>query len=130
MRPFVLGVVLMLLQGCVLYQRRPYAEPAGQAPAQPVRRILSQDEAVDVGFRLCRDRGLRVERVEHARLDPQGRWHVSLAGYGDRGQMILDGRDGKLLKGRFHREDSEPPGAGQPTPAPPPARDPSQDDLE
>ncbi len=128
MKPIVLGAVLLLLSGCVVYERRPYQQPPGPAPAQPARRILSEEEAVDVGFRLCADRGLRVDRVEQARLDSSGRWHVALAGFGDRAQMMLDGRDGKLLKGRFHREESEPPG-DQP-PAPPPARSPSEDDLE
>lgn len=133
MRPFVLGVVLLLLEGCVVYERRPYAQPEGPAPAGSASRILSEEEAVDIGFRLCADRGLRVDRVEHARLDSQGRWYVSLAGFGDRGQLILDGRDGKLLKGRFHRADSEPPGAGQTAPqqpAPPPPASSSEDDLE
>ena len=124
MRPFVLGAVLALLSGCVTYERRVYAPaPAGAAAAQAPQ-LLSEDEAVDVGFRLCQDRALRVERVEHARLDGQGRWHLTLAGLSDRAQMVLDGRDGKLLKGRFHRAESEPPEASpsRPLPVPPAPR--------
>lgn len=137
MRPFVLGAVLLLLSGCVVFERHPY--PQAAPPTSPARRILSEDEAVDVGYRLCGDRGLRVNRVERARLDSSGRWHVTLAGIGDRAQMMLDGRDGKLLKGRFHREESEPPGVGQqqgpaPTrpasPPPPPAPSPPSEDDE
>lgn len=137
MRPFVLGAVLLLLSGCVVFERHPY--PQAPPPTSPAQRILSEDEAVDVGYRLCADRGLRVNRVERARLDSSGRWHVTLAGIGDRAQMMLDGRDGKLLKGRFHREESEPPGVGQqqgpaPTrpasPPPPPAPSPPSEDDE
>ncbi len=139
MRPFVLGAVLLLLSGCVVFERRPYPQGSGPAAAPPARRLLSEDEAVDVGFRLCADRGLRVDRVERARLDSSGRWHVTLAGIGDRAQMMLDGRDGKLLKGRFHREETEPPGVGQqqgpaptrpPSPPPPAAPSPPGEDDE
>lgn len=140
MRPLVLGVILLLLEGCVVYERRPYAPAPGAAPAQPARRLLSEDDAVDVGYRLCADRGLRVDRTERARLDSSGRWHVALAGNGDHARMLLDGRDGKLLKGRFHREDAAPPPAGQPPPPPasttppsppsPPPPPASDDDLD
>jgi hypothetical protein len=128
MRPFVLGVLCLLLAGCVVYERHSYPTAPGPAPAPATRRVLSQDEAVDVGYRLCADRGLRVDRVELARLDASGRWHVTLAGFGDRAQMMLDGRDGKLLKGRFHRDESEPPAAGQAPIAPPPPPPPPPDD--
>jgi hypothetical protein len=84
--------------------------------------MITEDQAVNVAFRLCQDRAVRVERVEHARLDPAGRWHLTLAGLSDRAQVLLDGRDGKLLKGRFYREDSSPPegSLSQPAPAPSP----------
>lgn len=71
---------------------------------------------MEQAFRLCQDRELRVDRVERATLDSTGRWHVTLAGYLDRAQMLLDGRDGKLLRGRFRRGD----GAGSSVPQPPP----------
>ncbi len=136
MRPFVLGAVLLLLSGCVVYERRPYAQAPGPAPAPPAHRILSEDEAVDVGYQLCADRGLRVDRVDRAHLDSSGRWHIALSGMVDRAQVMLDGRDGKLLKGRFHRDDSEPPAPGQlqppprpsPPPPPPPPANPDRDD--
>jgi hypothetical protein len=83
----------------------------------PPRRALSQQQAENVAFRLCQDRGLRVDRVALSRLDGTGRWHVTLEGSaGDRAAMLLDGRDGKLLKGRFHQRGGA---AGQPAPAPP-----------
>lgn len=68
-----------------------------------MRRLISKQEAVDIAFRLCADRQLRVDRIEHTRLDPAGRWHVGLAGYLDQAQLLLDGLDGKLLKGRFRQ---------------------------
>jgi len=126
MRPFVLGAFCLLLAGCVVYERRPPPPP----PVPPLaRRIITQEEAVEQAFRLCQDRELRVDRVERASLDSTGRWHITLAGYVDRAQMLLDGRDGKLLKGRFRRGEG-PPGTVQqspPTgmsPPPPPAPEP------
>jgi hypothetical protein len=114
----------LLLPGCIVYERRVYSpppEPAGLAQ----ERVLSEQEAVDAGFRLCQDRGLFVDRVERAERDPEGRWHVTLAGYLDRGQMMLDGRDGKLLKGRFRKGDALAPGApSSPQPASPSAPSP------
>lgn len=103
MRPLVLGVFFLLLPGCVLYERRSYPPQPVPAPSGPARRIIPQEQAVEQAFRLCQDRELRVDRVERATLDSSGRWHVTLVGYLDRAQMLLDGRDGKLLKGRFRR---------------------------
>ena len=73
---------------------------------------MTEEEAVDQAFRLCGERALQVDRVERASLDSDGRWHVTLVGYVDRAQMMLDGRDGKLLRGRFYR--SEPPPSSPP----------------
>ena len=86
---------------------------------------------MNVAFRLCQDRAVRVERVERARLDSAGRWHLTLAGLSDRAQVLLDGRDGKLLKGRFHRDESAPPegSPSQPAPAPPPKAAPPPEPL-
>src|SRR5512140_944723 len=125
MRALLAG--LLILSGCMVYERPTYRSlPPRDAPA---RRTLSQQQAVDVGFRLCQDRGLRVERVGLARLDSAGRWHVTLEGSaGDRAAMLLDGRDGKLLKGRFRQRgegDGQPPSApsappgGEAQPPPP-----------
>ncbi len=102
----------------MLYEPRGYVPPPGRAPAPPAHRLLSEQEAADVAFRLCDDRALRVDRVDRARLDEAGRWHLRVAGFTDRAQLLLDGRDGRLLKGRFYREDSAPPG---PSPSQPPA---------
>lgn len=95
----------------MIYERRAYAPPPGGGPAPQASRLLSEQEAAGVGFRLCQDRALRVDRVDRARLDASGRWHLRLAGFTDRAQLLLDGRDGRLLKGRFFREDSAQPGA-------------------
>ena len=97
MRPSVLGALFLLLTGCIVYGRHPYPAQPGPEPSGPARRIISQEEAVEQAFRLCQDRELRVDRVERANLDSTGRWHVTLAGYLDRAQMLLDGRDGRLL---------------------------------
>jgi hypothetical protein len=124
-----------------MYERRPYTGQPVPPPSGPARRIISQEEAVEQAFRLCQDRDLRVDRVERATLDSTGRWHVTLAGYLDRAQMLLDGSDGKLLRGRFRRGEGPPspvpqPPTGVPAPAqpqPPPATPPpapEPDDLD
>lgn len=100
------------------YERRVYAAPPGGAPALQASRPLSEQEAAGLAFRLCHDRALRVDRVDHARLDASGRWHLRLAGFTDRAQLLLDGRDGRLLKGRFYREESAQPGASPSQTAP------------
>jgi hypothetical protein len=119
MRPLV--VATLLLSGCIVYERRPYTPDPEPVAGEPARRAIPEQQAVDVAFRLCQDRNLWVDRVEHAELDSEGRWHVTLVGYLDRAQMLLDGRDGKLLKGRFKKGDALAPGA----PAAPPSPSPS-----
>ena len=92
---------LLLLAGCIVYER-PLARPIPpEPPIAPAPRIITQQQAVDIAFRLCADRGLSVNQVHHAHLDSAGRWHVELRGAGDRARLLLDGRDGKLRKGRF-----------------------------
>ncbi len=78
----------------------PAAPPPPARPAPPPRRYLSERQAVDVAFQIAQDRGLDVERVRHAHLDGAGRWHVELGGR-DRANLVLDARDGRLLKGQF-----------------------------
>lgn len=126
MRPFVLGAALALLAGCVTYEGHAYAPPLAATVAPQPSRLLSEQEAADVAFRLCQDRALRVDRLKRARLDSAGRWHLTLAGFTDRAQVMLDGRDGKLLRGRFYREDSAQPGTSpsQTPPALPPGTEP------
>jgi hypothetical protein len=126
MKPFVLGAFFLLLAGCIMFER-PAPQPV-PVPG-PARRIISQDEAVEQAFRLCQDRELRVDRVERASLDSTGRWHITLAGYVDRAQMLLDGRDGKLLKGRFRRGEGSSSTTPQMPPtgvSPPPVQEPAQ----
>jgi hypothetical protein len=104
MRSLVLPLVLLALAGCVVYETRPYRPlPAGPvaAPAPAPVRFMSEREAVNAGFEIARARGLAVDRVQHAHLDGEGRWHLDLRGHGDRAQLLLDARDGRLLRGRF-----------------------------
>jgi hypothetical protein len=127
MKPSVLGALFLLLAGCIVYGRHPYPAQPGPEQSGPARRIISQEEAVEQAFRLCQDRELRVDRVERANLDSTGRWHVTLAGYLDRAQMLLDGRDGRLLRGRFRRGEGPPSTMPQSPPTgvpPPPSREP------
>ncbi len=126
----------------MLFERRAYPAELTPGTTAPARRIITEEEAVSQAFRLCQDRELRVDRVERASLDSSGRWHVTLVGYLDRAQMLLDGRDGKLLRGRFRRGEGPstpmpptpptgvppPPDTQQPPPPPPPPGD--IDDLD
>lgn len=96
----------------MVYARPAYRPMAGPvAPPAPAR-ALSEREAIGIAHRIARDRGLDVDRVTHSHLDGSGRWHVELRGRRDRARLLLDGRDGRLLKGRFkekgdRREDDE-----------------------
>jgi hypothetical protein len=97
---------------------RPYPEaqplppPRARSQPQAARAFISERQAVDVAFQICRDRSLAVSTVKHAHLDGAGRWHVDLRGR-DRAKLLLDARDGRLLKGQFkqksgdHVEDEE-----------------------
>ncbi|MGC3999947.1 MAG: hypothetical protein QM767_21905 [Anaeromyxobacter sp.] len=122
MKALVLPCVL-LLAGCVVYEAPPPPRPVYTPPPQPAApRVISQQQAVDIGFRLAEDRGLKVSAVHHVHLDSSGRWHVDLRGE-DRALMLLDGRDGKMLKGHFKDAGNAaepPPGPGQPQQTPPP----------
>jgi hypothetical protein len=128
----------------MVYERPTYRSlPPREAPA---RRAISLQQAQDVAFRLSQDRGLRVTRVTQAQVDSAGRWHVTLEGdAGDRAALLLDGRDGKLLKGRFRQRSAAqpappPPASAQPQPPspaspggdepPPPPPPPPHDQLD
>jgi hypothetical protein len=91
--------VLLLASGCVVHATVPAEPPPAPAP------LLSEQQAVDAAFAIARQRGLAVDRVTYARLDPKGRWHVELAGTGDHARLLLDGRDGRLLRGKFREQD-------------------------
>ncbi len=91
--------------GCVVYARPGYVSPPPPPPVAmppPAPRFISDRQAVDAAFRIARARGLAVDQVHHATLDAEGRWHVDLRGHGDRALVVLDARDGRLLRGRFH----------------------------
>ena len=93
--------------------RAPPVQPqagAQSAPTSPAAAPgVSRDEAVRLAFGYARDRGLNVDQVHHAGLDASGRWQIELRGPGDgdRAKMLLDGRDGRLLKGRFREAGDE-----------------------
>ncbi len=84
---------------------RPYRGPVPPAPAEPPpepapRAYIGERQAIDIAFQICRDRGLAVSTVRRAQLDGAGRWHVELRGR-DRARLLLDARDGRIMKGQF-----------------------------
>jgi hypothetical protein len=105
--------LLLALSGCYYY---PYAPPvpppppaaaAPAAPPQAQQAYISEDQAVGEAFRLAQQRGLHVDQVHNAHLDGSGRWHVDLQGHGDRARLLLDARDGRLLKGKFRAAEED-----------------------
>ncbi len=108
MRPLALAL-LFALAGCYVpvYETRPAPPPPPQ--------LIPERQAVAIAFDAARARGLEVDRVQRARLDAHGRWHVVLAGR-DHAELLIDGPTGRLLKGRFH-EAGPPPGDAPPPPA-------------
>jgi len=95
MRALPLAAALAVLSGCIVAGPRPYAvQPAPVV----VPAGISQDQAVDVAFRAARDRGLDVDRVHHLNRDSSGRWHVDLRGRRDKAKVLVDARDGRVLK--------------------------------
>jgi hypothetical protein len=119
MRALRLAALLAGLAGCVVAD--PYAVPAPQAPppTAPAAPPLTKDQAIQAAFRIAAERRLEVDRVEHAHVDLVGRWHVDLHGPDDRAQVVLDGRDGRFLQGRFRSGDGSgaPPEASPEPPA-------------
>jgi hypothetical protein len=118
MRPLVLALAALAASGCVVYETRPFRPPPPTAPSaqpgppEPGARLLSEEEAVKVAFDAARERGLEVDRVQKARLDATGRWHVDVRGRGDRALLLIDARSGRLLKGKFRERGGEPGGGG------------------
>jgi hypothetical protein len=117
MRALPLAVLLAGLSACIVVPARRYPPPpppppppaAAPAPAPApayAPAYLTEQQAVDTAFRIARERGLRVEHVKHVHLDGRGRWHVELRGHGDRARVLLDARDGRLLRAAFR--DDEP----------------------
>jgi hypothetical protein len=110
MRALPLAALVAALAGCVVVPARRYPPPppppaapppAPVPPPAPAPRAISQQQAVDIAFRLAHERGLAVDRVKHVHLDGRGRWHVELRGHRDRARVLLDARDGRLLRGAF-----------------------------
>ncbi len=101
-RPILL-LALFVLGGCVVVARPRPAPPPPPPPPPPAAApaLISEGQAIDIALRLARARGLAVDRVQHANLDGAGRWHVDVRGHGDRAKVLLDGRDGRLLRGKF-----------------------------
>lgn len=86
--------------------------PAPGAAPSAGERLLTEEEAVDAAFRHARERGLSVDRVRRAQLDREGRWQVELRGGYDRARMLIDARDGRLLKGKFRARGGRPGSRG------------------
>ncbi len=114
MRALPLAAVAMALAGCIVVPARRYqpvaapppAAPPPPAPAPaPPPSAISQHQAVEIAFRVAHERGLAVDRVKHVHLDGRGRWHVELRGHHDRARVLLDARDGRLLRGSFKNDD-------------------------
>lgn len=113
---YLLVAALFVASACIVVERpapgpspvRHVAPAATPLPAPaPPSGGLSEREAVAKAFDYARERGLEVDRVTHAHLDGQGRWHVEVRGAGDRAKMLIDVRDGRLLKGRFRETDAD-----------------------
>ncbi|HYG69692.1 MAG TPA: hypothetical protein VD838_18600 [Anaeromyxobacteraceae bacterium] len=118
MKPVVIALSGVLLSACVVYE--PY-QPAPTHAERARARVLSEREAIRAAEDICRERGLDVDRVHHAELDPEGRWRVELRGpTGDRAKLLLDARTGRLLRGRFRDGDGSGAANGSDEPPPPP----------
>ncbi len=101
MRALPLIAAVATLCGCIVVGPRPYrAQPAGFAapPPAPAPARISQEQAIDVAFRAARERGLDVDRVHHLNADGAGRYHVDLRGRRDKAKVLVDARDGRVLR--------------------------------
>jgi hypothetical protein len=113
--------LLLALAGCTTGQT--YYTPPQAAP------LLTEQQAVDVAAAWARSRGMRVERTTAAHLDGKQRWHVKLAGPGEKAEVLVDGVSGRVLKAKVSTSQPAP----VPPPAPPPSPQgppPAQDDWE
>lgn len=99
-------MLALALSGCIIVPARPHRPPPPPAPAPaPAPRMLSQDQAIDLAFRHARGMGLRVSQVKKAHLDSAGRWHVDLRGGGDKAKLLIDARDGRVLRSDLKGDD-------------------------
>ena len=87
-------------------ERGPPQEPG--PPRAGAERLQTEQQAVEFAFRVARDRGLEVDRVKSAQRDGSGRWQIELEGSFDRARLLLDARDGRLLKGKFRAKAGRP----------------------
>ena len=107
----------LLLASCVAAPPRPppppppaapraEAPPPPPAPARPA--LLSEAEAVRIAARFVRARGLDVQRYK-AKLDGRQRWTVDMRAQrgDDRAKVLIDARDGRVLKAKLRREDPD-----------------------
>jgi hypothetical protein len=101
MRSLLLALALATA-GCIVVPAHTYYRSPGPPPPQPAAagpRLLSEQEAVDVAFHFARSRGLQVDRVSHAHMDRDARWHVEVRGHGhDRAKVMVDARSGRVLR--------------------------------
>jgi len=106
MRALPLAAVVVALAGCIVvpaqrHRPPPPPPPAAAPPPAPAPRAISQQQAIDIAFRLAGERRLQVTQVKHVHLDGSGRWHVELRGHRDRARVLLDARDGRVLRAKF-----------------------------
>jgi hypothetical protein len=97
----VAALAVATLSGCIVVDRRaPRAQPAPMVapPPRPAPARVTREQAIDLAFRAAQGRGLDVDRLHHVNHDSSGRWHVDLRGRRDRAKVLLDDRDGRVLK--------------------------------
>ena len=95
------ALAVATLSGCIVVDRRApreYAAPVAAPAPAPVPAGISRERAIDVAFHAARQRGLDVDRIHHANRDGSGRWHVDVRGRRDRAKVLVDARDGRVLR--------------------------------
>lgn len=112
--------ILLAATGCMIVPPHAMYRPPGAPPPRepppasaPADRLLSEREAVDIARSQAASRGLQVDRVSHAHLDGDAKWHVELRGGGnDKAKVMIDARSGRVLKAKF-KDGKEKHGKGK-----------------
>lgn len=105
-------LLALLLAGCVVAEPRPPPPPPAAPPPPPAASarptLISEGQAVRIATNFARSRGLDVQRYK-ARLDSRSRWTVDLKAQKgvDRAKVLIDARDGRVLKAKLRREDPD-----------------------
>jgi len=105
-------IVALLAAACYVgppryYQPPPPAARPAPPPAAPVRRMLTEGEAVNVAVGYARANGVEASKLKHAHLDGAGRWHVELRGdrNRDKAKVMVDAWTGQVVKASLKDED-------------------------